>query len=148
MTDDLATALSAITKRLLQLSASDEELRGSLRTLACAILASTEDPDRQAGTPDADASNVTDSPTTDTDTAPRRDVSSRPTPQPEFTGPPVEDLISRLTLGQRSPAPPEPNLSRPWRSHPQQVDDADLPLIERRCRLKAEGSRWAAGAGV
>ncbi|MEW4528057.1 hypothetical protein [Maioricimonas sp. JC845] len=144
MTDDLATALAAITKRLLQLSASDEELRGSLRTLAYAILASTEEPDRQAGTPDADASNVTDSPTTDTDTAPRRDVPSRPTPQPEFTGPPVEELISRLTLGQRSPAPPETDLSRPWRSHPQQVEDADLPLIERRCRLKAEGSRWAA----
>jgi hypothetical protein len=48
-----------------------------------------------------------------------------------------------------SPAPPEP--ARPGRSaapgfgwQPGPVEDEDLTLIESRCRLKAEGARWAA----
>jgi hypothetical protein len=56
--------------------------------------------------------------------------------------PAVSELLNRLTLGQRLTPTTTPAVSYPQRF--QLGTDVDLGLIEARCRLKAEGCRWAA----
>src|SRR5262249_30697492 len=62
--------------------------------------------------------------------------------------PPTPEVVShspdRLPALAVHTAPPAPPVVRPrqWFSAAP-VSEADLPLIEARCRLKAEGARWA-----
>lgn len=123
MTDDALRALQSLAGRLVDLAKRDDGLRDDLRALATALLAATD----------------------------RSDVPPEPIPEPthEANGhvpdavpvPPPEPL-PELTLG-RSPAPASP--PRPAEPKPERgTTDDDLPGIEARCRLKAEGLRWAA----
>src|SRR5262245_31815676 len=67
---------------------------------------------------------------------------SEPAP-PAAAVPPPPEPVTRPALADVAPMPaPRPVETRP--PSPPQVSDADLPLIEARCRLKAEASRWAA----
>jgi hypothetical protein len=58
----------------------------------------------------------------------------------------IVKLAAALWSTPSEPAPPAPALAHPegalsWTSR--QVTDEDLPLVEARCRLKAEGAHWA-----
>lgn len=117
MNDDLLRALHSLAGRLVEIAGRDDGLRDDLRALASALLAAT---DRPEAVPEPVAAPEPEP----VEAAP---VAATPAPLPE------------LTLG-RSPAPaPKPAEIRVDRG----TTDEDLPGIEARCRLKAEGIRWA-----
>ncbi len=140
MATDLAKALAALTRRVARLAASDADLRADLRALARAILESEGEPaaeaERSAG-PVAPPPELLDPCLPAAATEPEIRA---PAPAPGL-GP-----LPALTLG--SSRPPE----GPIRPDPfpaavgdrPEIGDADLPTIRARCRLKADGVRWAA----
>jgi hypothetical protein len=119
MTDDLLHALQSLAGRLVALAEEDDGLRDDLRALASALLAATDRPEVVAE-PEAEPAPKADEP--------------EPTPAPRAP-------LPELTLGRSpAPAPPAPVEIRAERG----TTDDDLPGVEARCRLKAEGARWAA----
>jgi hypothetical protein len=145
MSADLVNALSDIAGRMISLASEDAQLRSQLRRLAQVVLEAT-------GTPEQDALTLSPAESQQA-TAVEAALSAAsdgveiraPEAVAPFQGelpsePPM--VLPELTLG-RSPPPIE--AAAP--SHPAHwivATDADLALIEARCRLKAEGSRWAA----
>ncbi|WP_337176774.1 hypothetical protein [Paludisphaera sp.] len=121
--DGLPHALKALATRLVDLAARDDGLRDDLRALAIAVLTATERPEAVAA-PAAEEAAADD-----------REPEPAPPPSPR---PPLPEL----TLG-RAPAPAPPPPPAEIRAERETADD-DLPGIEARCRLKAEGLRWAA----
>jgi hypothetical protein len=120
MPDDLATTIGAVVQRLISLAMGDAELRASLRQLAEQFLTQTAPP-----------------PTVIEDVTAGQQAEAVVLPQaPSPTSPP---------LPTHEPLPTVPGVEVPigWVQRTS-VADADLQLIESRCRLKAEGSRWAA----
>jgi hypothetical protein len=121
MTDDLAAAFRGVWDRLRELAGTDPALRDRLRELAGALVKLTDGPP-------AAAPACAD-------------------PPPPCTGPPISEapertppVMSFLPAPAAAPdAAPAPALPQPLH-----VSDADLPVIEARCRLKAEAARWAA----
>ena len=114
MADELLSALGSIIERLRQLAAEDPPLRTQLRCLAQAVLAATET------------------------AAPAEPPPSAETAAPAVGG--AGESPVTLPLEPPSPLAAERPAWKAWTG----VSDADLPLIEARCRLKAEGARWAA----
>jgi hypothetical protein len=140
--------ITAEAQRLLALAAEDADLRADLRALAEEILATTEgsQPDDATSMPSHAGATSERSPKA-TGPPPVADagVPHGPTTQeaaqvdrPRGSGP-----LRELTLGRSRPSPVEIH-------HLQGAiagavaSDADLPEIEARCRLKAEGARRAA----
>ncbi len=130
MSEELKAALEAVFERIAPLAADDAQFRGNLRRLAQALLALTETPAEQQ-------------------------VPIRAEPaEPVVAAIHMESLGAALTLGERmSPGeagsserlPGNDAIELPAGWHRRQaITDADLPLIADRCRLKAEGARWAA----
>lgn len=117
----LADSLTSITSRLIEYAAHDAELRSQLHQLAQLIVEATSTLEPPAG-----AGQKHDA----IETAQQVQVPSIPPPLPE------------LTLGRSKPAaePAVPSYPAHWIA-PQ---GPDLALVESRCRLKAEGARWAA----
>ena len=138
MSDALIGAATALFRRLLASAGRDADLRADLRALAEAILAETETPadapwEQPATTPPETVVGGEDRP------SPAEIVTPSPSP------PPAERVTSVLTLGQAVPDLPEvPSRPSPAPFGFAVVDDEELPRIEARCRLKAEGVRWAA----
>ncbi len=152
MNQDLIDSVMALAGRLVTLAATDEGLRDDLRALAGAVLGATG---RPAPTPSAEPGR----------SAPLREEREpdRPPvePPPAESPPPADETVAvtlatpepgpvasplpELTLGRSRPAEPRPEISAvatpPGRPTP---SVAELPAIEARCRLKAEGARWAA----
>lgn len=116
--DDLRALGGELFERVLSLAHDDAEFRARLHRWAEALLEHTR-PRERSPVPDGDAA---------------------PTADPLGLGPTDDEPLPELTLGRAAPheyfAPPAPRAS--------ESTDADLGLVESRCRLKAEGLRWAA----
>ena len=132
MAPELPRAIVALTRRLLDLATRDNGLRDELRALAEAVLAAT------------DAAPLAE---------PQREVEPKLAAPPE----PVRSVeaahrierrndepgvpLGELTLGQTRPREPDPRFEAMVAAS---GDDAVLLEIVTRCRMKAEGARWAA----
>jgi hypothetical protein len=118
----LVEHLAPLVERLIQLARQDDAVRSQLRDLARAVLELTE-PMEDAALPASAASPTLES------------------SQPAEAEPALREPLPPLTLGQSPPAP-EPISVPPvirWTT----PSDSEFPIIEARCRLKAEGCRWA-----
>lgn len=117
----------------------DQQLRLRLRAVALEYLKATEEhPSAVDAAPIATAVEVTPPPIV---AAPAIEVAA---PQSE------EELAPQVMIGVEAAQPIPERVTPPSivieRSaiETSEVEDGDLPLIEQRCRLKAEGARWAA----
>jgi hypothetical protein len=144
MPADFVNALTAVADHLIQQASEDAELRAKLRQLAQAVLEATDLPE-----PEVSAAAVNQSPAAvearDIPTiAGNGDQATTPGPATVIRDETVEPSqpLPELTLGQSPPPvePAAPSSAARWTA----TNDADFPLIEARCRLKAEGARWAA----
>jgi hypothetical protein len=128
----LVKSLSALAERILLQAAGDDELRAHLRTLANAVLVATEPP------PPARHEPVEER----LEPLPPVEEPAARAPAPEPHSPLPAEPLPRLTLGQSvGPAPPS---TIEYPSHWRPEAQPDVELIAKRCRVKAEGSRWAA----
>ncbi|HEY1603567.1 MAG TPA: hypothetical protein VGG64_28460 [Pirellulales bacterium] len=135
MSSELVSALAALVDRLAQLAAEDAVLRTQLREVAKAFLATTEN-----GQP---VNQV--SPELAVDSASETLAQVVPVEETVHAQSALaeREILPVLTFGSKTASavePPKP--IRPVSAPP--TTEADLPLIEARCRIKAEGSRWAA----
>lgn len=122
MPDDLATTIGAVVQRLVSLAMGDAELRAGLRQLAEQFLKQTALP-----------------------TTVIEETTAGQQPAVEAVVLSETSTIVPLPLPTHEPLPTVPGVEVPrgWAQRTG-VADADLQLIESRCRLKAEGARWAA----
>lgn len=136
MPSDLATAATALVERLLALAAQDAGLRGPLRQLAQAFLEMTAEPEADTAAQEPKAVPIAEQVQA---TLQKLEAAvSREANEPE-PAPVPRVPLPELTLGRSRPSEPSGPI------YPQQRETAgDLGLIESRCRLKAEGARWAA----
>lgn len=127
MSDDLLLSLQPVVEKMLALAAQDNEFRTCLRAFAEKVLVATdrEEPLLEIAVPQEMSSVI------EVGIAP-----SLPelTLEPSFTSSPAS-----------VPLPTNPTIEVPvgWVRR-QAACDADLAVIEARCKLKAEGARWAA----
>ncbi|MDB5391041.1 MAG: hypothetical protein JWM11_6687 [Planctomycetaceae bacterium] len=153
--------VTAVAERLVLLAADDVAFREQLRQLAQSFLDATAPHSSPAG---EISTQVAELPPDRADTDYRGDeVSTRisvTTTAPATISietdrldrqseeiltdnePAVSELLTRLTLGQRLTPSSSPAVTYPTRFI--SGGETDLGLIELRCRLKAEGCRWAA----
>lgn len=143
----LVEVLAAIAERLVSLAAEDSELRSQFRELAQVVLEATDRPPQQDRAPvpsepqveiSVDVSNARSR----SGTAAQHllmDLGIRPEPVP---GPVAPVVLPALTLGRSAP-PAEPSAPS-YPPHWTVAAEPDRAVIEARCRLKAEGARWAA----
>ncbi|AMV39708.1 hypothetical protein [Planctomyces sp. SH-PL62] len=129
MSENLLRAIASLAERLLAESERDDAFRGDLRNLATAILAATERPALVGEALEAVAL---------ASTAPA--APAAPVVAPSRTAEPLPELTLGRTIRQPSPA----TLEIPTAYAAPGTSDDDLAGIEVRCRLKAEGLRWAA----
>lgn len=134
MDDELTGAFDDVFRRVLALASRDEGLRGGLRTLARLVLSATVEAG-EAGPASAEAKEVpaVDLPALEPVATP---ASITPPASPEAPAGPLPEL----TLGRSRP--PEP-ATAPVAAKGGTAD-AELAQVVARCRLKAEGARWAA----
>ncbi len=142
MPADVVKSLSALAERLVALADEDVSLRTELRRLAQAVLTATEtaeagdrseeDQALDASSPVREADSVAEAAGRDAEASSAGDR----------WGEAAGETLPELALGRSTPPTEPPHLSYParWAA----PGDADFPLIEQRCRLKAEGARWAA----
>src|SRR4051794_7587106 len=140
--------IAAEARRLMALAAEDAALRAELRSLAETILAATEDSPPHPATAARPSDEVTPE-GSPAGHAPVRvaveDGSKNQNPPAVNQDGPLQlkEPLRELTLGRSRPSPVEPRYV-PGEATEAVVTDADLPEIEARCRLKAEGARLAA----
>lgn len=139
--EHLMAALEPFINRFQRLLENDPVLRSEVRTLGKALLALTEEP--QLATPEYDAAALPAAELPAPTELPP--VAEPPTPLSISTNgkEPAEELAKPLSKPTRFVQPtvrPAPAVVA-WKPTP--VTDEDLPLIAARCRLKAEGARWA-----
>lgn len=136
MPNELADALTAVLSRCLTLAAEDPELRQRFQTLVRMVAREFQETlaEQRTAAPVAPPANGQL-----TDTLPGAVAAPLPTASPPQrpTGPP--EKLPELTLGRARPAP----LPSAAVSYPETVAES-LQIIAERCRLKAEGTRWAA----
>ncbi len=141
MPADIVESLSSLAERLVTLAGEDAALRADLRRLAEAVLRATDPGDGECGegksalprgAPPREAQRVAEG------AAGEDAVSTESGHGRESPG----EALPELELGRSAPPaePVSPSYPARWAA----PDDADFPLIEQRCRLKAEGARWAA----
>ncbi len=145
MGDELTRALESLAMRVAALLGGDPQLRADLRRVAELVLAVTAEPPAATAmiepTVVAAAVEPTAAPAPVAVAAPAVVAPEPPTPR---------EPLPPLTLGQSRPTAVLPTIPAPLpipATAPVavrgQATDADLPGIEARCRLKAEGARWA-----
>lgn len=130
MDDPIHLALHRLIGRLGELVREDKELRSVLIMLGEALAKPDEVDDTLAREPTADDA-FPDSP-------PVEPCERVPEPRAEE---PVRAPLPELTLGRTTSAAPRIDVPSPFQS--EEVVDDDLERIAARCRLKAEGLRWA-----
>ena len=144
MPSDLVANLEATVSRLLLLASADEGLRSSLHQLAFAVVKATEPPiEIKVAAPSApEAIGVCTSAPIPVSPEHAEEVFQKTA---ETTSPatsfPVTEKLPDLTFG-RATLSVEP-VAQPNSWHLTDSTEIDLPLIESRCRLKAEAARWA-----
>jgi hypothetical protein len=133
VSSDFRQFWSALGERLATLAQQDPAVRAELRQLAIKLLELTSPVQTPAPAP--------------IELAPPSPVVAPPPPAP----PPMPvrtvpaEPLPPLTLGQPRPFNPLERPSTPtWNRRATDVGEADLPMFAARCRLKAEGCRWAA----
>ena len=120
MPDDLTTMIGAVVQRLVSLAMGDAELRAGLRQIAEQFLKETAPP-----------------PTVVEETATGQQVEVEAAVLPEIPAPlppPTHEPLAMV---------PGVEVPKGWGQRTD-VADADLQLIESRCRLKAKAARWQA----
>lgn len=124
MSSELEAALGAVIRRLATIAATDPELVAELRQLAQQFLKLTEPPAvEEPGTAE-------------------QAVAAVAIPATEA---PAEPVAPAVPPPSHVPLPGVPGVEVPaGLVRRVGVSNADLQLIEARCRLKAEGARWAA----
>lgn len=127
MSEQLLTALGAVIERLAVLASGDRQLRLGLRQLAEAVLEAI--PDDEATPPSAGSG--------------ASPAASPPAPPP----PPTLSLadLPPLRIGSQVSEVSPPSVEAERYASALPVTDADLAVIEARCRMKSEGARWAVG---
>ena len=163
--DQFLNALGAVTERLVSLAASDAVFRQQLRHVAQHLLDLTASGTckeenhlaaaevvntkvtRELKTRELNENEVNGQVSISTMTTAKISLESNSS-HLSFSGdspvdePAVSELLTRLTLGQRLTPATGPTVSYPPRFL--MGGEVDLALVEARCRLKAEGCRWAA----
>ncbi|WP_428938388.1 hypothetical protein [Fontivita pretiosa] len=142
--EELGSALSAVAERLTTLIVEDAELRGHLRRLIEAILSippvAPAAGQTHEGGDDSQATAEPEAGTTDSLAMEQAAMPAAPTSPTELPSvPPRIVPIGPELLAPTVAAEPSQAVPR-W----PEVSEAELALIESRCRLKAEGARWAA----
>ena len=132
----ITEALGQVAERLVSMAEGDADLRKRLRTLAQAVLIWTQE----------------SLPSTDTQMFDTDDVQAV-VPSAQFDSGPtvVIEKTAEPTAEPPAPLPPIKFIERSMSPTPDyqptageiEIPDAELPMIEARCRLKAEGTRWA-----
>ena len=131
---NLTDAVDTIAKRLLLLASEEATLRQDLRSLAKELLTALDEIEQTDESPpeQPDTAAISVSPSENADL-----VAPVPTPTKNEPEPAIEtSVLPELPLGQSQPpteAPP-PTSPAHWRDA-----EPDLYMIEKRCRLKAEG---------
>ena len=123
MSTELEAALAAVIRRLGSIAVTNPELIAELRQLAQQFLKLTEPPVEEPG--------------------PAEPVAEAASTQAGEV--PAQPAAPAVPPPRHEPLPTVPGVEVPvgWAQRVG-VSDADLQLIENRCRLKAEGARWAA----
>jgi len=131
----IKAAFAPVIEQLQTIVDSNPAFRSLLHTLGQALIALTAEPHPSETAPQAEPNAATVASPVLVSAVEMNGAAPPPaTEQPLLTPEPVR-LVAR-------PAPPPPPVST-WRPAPT-VTDEDLPTIATRCRLKAEGTRWAA----
>jgi len=143
---DLSRAIVGLARRLARLAAADPGLMADLRVIVEAVLAA-ERPVAPAGSEPARIEAKTEPAAPSSPVWPT--VEPGPEPEPSrlaaIAPPPAAEPLRPLTFGRPEPAEVAPRPAPiPAPAGRPEVSDADLPAILVRCRLKAEGVRWAA----
>jgi hypothetical protein len=150
MSAELIRALDAVARRVMAMAAQDAELRSHLRALAQAVLSATAEP--PGATPvqaEPQEEPVAPMPAGAVTATPLASVEAPPPSRPVVAVPPPEGVSPTPAPAPDAAQSVGPSLAtadvraRQGLSAPTPAGDADLPLIEARCRLKAEGARWA-----
>lgn len=123
MSEDLLSTLKPLVDYLQTLAVQDATLRGHLRTVGEALLILGTEPEPASA-------SIEPAPVATCSPAP-----APPPPEPEPEAQPVRPVLAPPPTAQPTRVMPT------WR--PPRVTDEDLPMIAARCRLKAEGARWA-----
>ncbi len=132
--DRLTAAVIDLLQFLRHRATEDEELAIRLNALGAALISKDVDPEADVEI----ESGVREPERVDAGTEDRRHPPSADRPKSKRKWVPV----SGLTLGQSSPNR-APTVEFPESAIPSQ-SDLDIPLLEKRLRIKAEGARWAA----
>ena len=144
MNPDLMQAITVLAERFVAQALIDDGLREDVRALAGAILVATERPPSMtpvepsplvAGNEETDLRRPNYLPAVELEA-----VATATMPDPVGAASPLPEL----TLGR--PRPIEPSARSEPAPEPARraTTDVELPAVEARCRLKAEGLRWAA----
>ena len=157
MAQEVSQALLVLSTRLIGLITSDPELRTGFRALARAVLAATEpsdsdreeraEPSRSSG-PDSGGwgdSNGARPPMGVVDPAVVAPSPTQPFPRSRSEQGMTPAPLGELTLGQSRPRDPDPQYDAMATAS---GDDSVLLEIVTRCRMKAEGARWAAARQI
>ena len=145
--EPFVTALKAAIHRLRQLASEDAQLRTQLRRMAEAIFEITDIPDQPAVAvqepvaqepPVGQVAAEVISPVETQEPAPA--PAPAVVPEAHLSAPPPI-VLPEQNLGQAEPAVEPARITHPtrWRK----TTNCAFSLIEARCRLKAEGARWA-----
>ncbi len=162
MTPTLRSALQPVLDRLEALAVNDALFRSQLRELGHALLALVEDPGpgdakleaqvlpAVASVPPAAAvDGVMVAPAPAAPALGNGDITPAPRATPFPSNVPISVLFPRSpelppAMSEDPPPSPAQTPGSPQAWGQRQVSDDELPIIVERCRLKAEGARWAA----
>ncbi len=144
--------LKSLVERLEELDKQDAQIRAELRHVGHTLMALAD----EAG-PSSPADNAPKAPATTPPSMPAPTVPAPPAPAPSVPPPAplVPSTLSPPVPASSSPMSRTPSVSPAYRvaapessplppSFGPTVTDEDLPIIEARCRLKAEAARFAA----
>ncbi len=147
MPTDLTNALIAVADQLVTLASEDADLRANLRQLAQAILEATETARQEEPTPgsvevQASIAAVADDTLSLAGESNQIVASGAVTPLRTDLSEATGEVLPELTLGRIALPVESAALLAPPRKRV--TAQTDLAVIESRCRIKAEATRWAA----
>ncbi len=143
MNQDLVQAVARLTERLLTLADQDDGLRQDLRALAGAVLLATERPSLlETPEPGSQVAEEQELGEPGRESSPSIEDERR-LPTVEIEASPTASLLPLPTLSRARPPEGDVRIEPKHSAGREATTNAELPAIESRCRLKAEGIRWA-----